>query len=67
MTENDFEILIKDLSKTILLLEAKIDSLEDESERLREENQRQREHIMLLYSMVQTEHKIIDTALKEDE
>jgi len=31
----------------------------DEIERLREENNRQRQHIMLLYSMVQTEHEII--------
>lgn len=40
----------------------------DEIEQLREENQRQREHIMLLYSLVQTEHEIIRVAaLKEKE
>ena len=40
----------------------------DEIERLRKENQRQKEHIMLLYSMVQTEHEIIRVATrKEDE
>ena len=31
----------------------------DEIERLREENQRRKEHTMLLYSLVQTEHNII--------
>ena len=41
---------------------------EGEIERLQEENQRQREHIMLLYSLVQTEHEIIRVAaLKEKE
>ena len=40
----------------------------DEIERLRKENQRQREHIMLLYSMIQTEHNIIRAVeLKEGE
>ena len=40
----------------------------DEIERLREENQRQRERIMLLNSLVQTEHEIIRiAALREKE
>jgi len=40
----------------------------DEIERLRKENQKQRERIMLLNSMIQTEHKIIRVAaLKEGE
>ena len=40
----------------------------DEIERLRKENQRQKEHIMLLYSMIQTEHNIIRAVeLKEGE
>jgi len=40
----------------------------DEIERLREENQKQRERIMLLNSMIQTEHEIIRVAaLKEGE
>ena len=40
----------------------------DEIERLREENQRRKEHTMLLYSMVQTEHNIIRVVdLKEGE
>ena len=44
------------------------DEAADEIERLRTENQRQKEHIMLLYSMVQTEHEIIRVAaLKEGE
>jgi len=40
----------------------------DEIEKLREENQKQREKIMLLNSMIQTEHEIIRVAaLKEGE
>jgi hypothetical protein len=40
----------------------------NEIERLREENARQRQEIMLLNSMIQTEHEIIRVAaLKEDE
>ena len=40
----------------------------DEIERLREENQRRKEHTMLLYSLVQTEHEMIRiAALKEGE
>jgi len=40
----------------------------NENERLREENQKQREKIMLLNSMIQTEHEIIRVAaLKEGE
>jgi len=40
----------------------------NEIERLREENQKQREKIMLLNSMIQTEHEIIRVAaLKEGE
>ena len=40
----------------------------DEIERLREENQRRKEHTMLLYSLVQTEHEMIRVdALKEKE
>ena len=40
----------------------------DEIERLRKENQRQKEHIMLLNSMIQTEHNIIRVIdLKEGE
>ena len=42
--------------------------LMNEIERLRKENQRQKEHIMLLNSLVQTEHNIIRAVeLKEDE
>ena len=40
----------------------------DEIERLRKENQRQKEHIMLLNSLIQTEHNIIRVVdLKEGE
>ncbi len=40
----------------------------EEIDRLRKENQRQKEHIMLLYSMIQTEHNIIRAVeLKEGE
>ena len=40
----------------------------EEIERLRKENQRQKEHIMLLNSMIQTEHNIIRVVdLKEGE
>ena len=40
----------------------------DEIERLREENQRRKEHTILLYSLVQTEHEMIRiAALKESE
>ena len=40
----------------------------DEIERLREENQRRKEHTLLLYSLVQTEHEMIRiAALKESE
>ena len=40
----------------------------DEIERLREENQRRKEHTILLYSLVQTEHEMIRiAALKEGE
>ena len=38
----------------------------DEIERLREENQRQKEKIMLLNSMVQTEHEIIRVATRKE-
>ena len=38
----------------------------DEIERLREENQRQKEKIMLLNSMVQTEHEIICVATQKE-
>ena len=38
----------------------------DEIEKLRKENQRQREHIMLLYSMIQTEHEIIRVATRKE-
>ena len=42
--------------------------LMNEIERLRKENQRQKEHIMLLNSMIQTEHNIIRVVdLKEGE
>lgn len=40
----------------------------DEIDKLRKENQRQKEHIMLLYAMIQTEHNIIRAVeLKEGE
>lgn len=42
-----------------VLMEAKV-------ERLREENQRQKEKIMLLNSMVQTEHEIIRVATRKE-
>ena len=38
----------------------------DEIEQLREENQRQKEKIMLLNSMVQTEHEIIRVATRKE-
>ena len=38
----------------------------DEIERLQEENQRQKEKIMLLNSMVQTEHEIIRVATRKE-
>ena len=42
--------------------------LMNEIEQLRKENQRQKEHIMLLNSMIQTEHNIIRVVnLKEGE
>ena len=37
----------------------RLEKAADEIERLREENQRRKEHTMLLYSLVQTEHNII--------
>lgn len=40
--------------------------LRAEVERLREENQRQKEKIMLLNSMVQTEHEIIRVATRKE-
>jgi len=43
-----------------------ITKLTDEIERLRKENQRQKEHIMLLYSMIQTEHEIIRVATRKE-
>ena len=57
-------------NKTIFALhpDVLVWGLLDEIERLREENQKQRERIMLLNSMIQTEHKIIRVAaLKEGE
>ena len=37
----------------------RLEKAADEIERLREENQRRKEHTILLYSLVQTEHNII--------
>ena len=57
-------------NKTIFALhpDVLVAGLLDEIERLRKENQRQKEHIMLLYSMIQTEHEIIRVVdLKETE
>ena len=46
----------------------RLEKAADEIERLREENQRRKEHTILLYSLVQTEHEMIRiAALKEDE
>lgn len=38
----------------------------DEIDKLRKENQRQKEHIMLLYSMIQTEHEIMRVATRKE-
>ena len=46
--------------------QAIIDAAVDEIERLREENQRQKEKIMLINSMVQTEHEIIRVATRKE-
>jgi len=57
-------------NKTIFALhpDVLVGGLLDEIERLRKENQKQRERIMLLNSMIQTEHEIIRVAaLKEGE
>jgi hypothetical protein len=57
-------------NKTIFALhpDVLVAGLLDEIEQLRKENQRQKEHIMLLYSMIQTEHNIIRAVeLKEGE
>ena len=43
-----------------------VKGLVSEIERLREENQRQKEKIMLLNSMVQTEHEIIRVATRKE-
>ena len=44
----------------------RLEKAADEIERLREENQRRKEHTILLYSLVQTEHEMIRiAALKE--
>ena len=43
-----------------------IEKQDAEIERLREENQRQKEKIMLLNSMVQTEHEIIRVATRKE-
>ena len=46
----------------------RLEKAADEIERLREENQRRKEHTILLYSLVQTEHEMIRiAALKEGE
>ena len=46
----------------------RLEKAADEIERLREENQRRKEHTILLYSLVQTEHEMIRiAALKESE
>lgn len=54
--------------REIAELMASAPDLKKENERLREENKKQREKIMLLNSMVQTEHEIIHVeTLKEGE
>ena len=55
-------------NKTIFALhpDVLVAGLLDEIERLREENQRQKEKIMLLNSMVQTEHEIIRVATRKE-
>ena len=55
-------------NKTIFALhpDVLVAGLLDEIERLREENQRQKEKIMLLNSMVQTEHEIISVATRKE-
>ena len=46
----------------------RLEKAADEIERLQEENQRRKEHTILLYSLVQTEHEMIRiAALKEGE
>ena len=56
------------LYETHYSLESALIEAADEIERLRKENQKQRERIMLLNSMIQTEHEIIRVAaLKEGE
>ena len=68
---NEIERLQKELKFTDEVRQSALQSLfaaEKEIKRLRKENQRQKEHIMLLYSMIQTEHNIIRVAaLKEKE
>ena len=48
--------------KDIERAEVNMQEAANEIERLREENQRQKEKIMLINSMVQTEHEIIRVA-----
>ena len=60
---------LKDVAKfaELVVLETRQEAA-NEIERLRGENQKQREKIMLLNSMIQTEHEIIRVAaLKEGE
>ena len=52
--------------KDIERAEVNMQEAADEIERLQEENQRQKEKIMLLNSMVQTEHEIIRVATRKE-
>ena len=52
--------------KDIERAEVNMQEAADEIERLQEENQRQKEKIMLLNSMVQTEHEIICVATQKE-
>ena len=52
--------------KDIERAEVNMQEAADEIERLQKENQRQKEKIMLLNSMVQTEHEIIRVATRKE-
>jgi hypothetical protein len=65
--EGDFIDRVEWLISTVKSQAEEIELWIGQIERLREENERQRQQIMLLNSMIQTEHKIIRAALKEGE
>jgi hypothetical protein len=65
--EGDFIDRVEWLISTVKSQAEEIELWLGQIERLREENERQRQQIMLLNSMIQTEHKIIRSAPKEEE